>query len=73
MTPAGKKRNSQPKTRKEVLLKELSQITPLLAEDSLEFLKHQAEILLHTARIGTLNQRLAEPSPPIPSRAQNPE
>ncbi|MCX7787856.1 MAG: hypothetical protein N2442_09175 [Spirochaetes bacterium] len=63
MASPAKKRCSPPKTRKEILLKEIAQIAPLLAEENLEFLKHQAEVLLHSARMGSLNQQ-ADLTPP---------
>ena len=44
-----------------MLIKEIAQIAPLLAEENLEFLKHQAEVLLHSARIGSLNQKTELP------------
>jgi|GEM_PF-2817725 len=66
MSSSAKKRCSPPKTRKEMLLKEIAQIAPLLAEENLEFLKHQAEVLLHSARIGSLNQKMELP----PSQVQ---
>ncbi len=64
MASSAKKRCSPPKTRKEILLKEISQIAPLLAEENLEFLKHQAEVLLHSARIGSLSQKTDLAPPP---------
>ncbi|GAB4367593.1 MAG: hypothetical protein Kow009_04520 [Spirochaetales bacterium] len=63
MASPAKKKNSQPKTRKEILLKEIARIAPLLEEENLEFLKHQAEVLLHSARIGSLNQKTEFPPP----------
>jgi hypothetical protein len=65
MSSSAKKRCSPPKTRKEILLKEIAQIAPLLAEENLEFLKHQAEVLLHSARIGSLNQKTDLPPPQV--------
>ncbi len=61
MAASPRERHSIPKSRKQVLLKELGQIAGLLAEENLEFLKHQAEVLLHTARMAPLQTRMDDP------------
>lgn len=58
-----KQKTSRPKTpektRKQILSKELTALFKLLDEQGLEFLKHQAEVLLHNARIEEVRKKAA--------------
>jgi hypothetical protein len=51
MKKAAETKRTSEKTKKQILIKELTALLKLLDEQGLEFLKHQAGILLHNARI----------------------
>ena len=59
-----KQKTSRPKaaekTRKQILTKELTELFKLLDEQGLEFLKHQAEVLLHNSRIEEVRKKAAQ-------------
>ncbi len=59
------------KPRTQVLVKELTALCKLLEEKDLEFLKHQAEILLHNARVVAMRKK--NPSPDdVPKKTKKP-
>jgi hypothetical protein len=73
MEKAAGVRKSTVKTRRQILTKELTALVKLLDEKGIEFLKHQAEVLLHNSRVESVRRRAASAREADPTAAGSPE
>ncbi len=72
-----KQKTSRPKakekTHKQILTKELTALFKQMDEKGLEFLKHQAEVLLHNARIEEVRKKAALEAAALQDRDSKPQ